>query len=149
MPLPGFVVSGGCDVTANVTLAPQRLRMQRQSLPTLGVKQTTGRREERRGSAHERGYGARWRAAREGFLRSHPLCCCCKANGRIVAASLVDHIEPHRGDMVKFWQSSNWQPLCKSCHDSIKAVFEKLHDDGKCTIADLSLSRLLPQYFPT
>jgi len=33
----------------------------------------------------------------------------------------VDHIKPHKGDMELFWDSDTWQPLCKSCHDSIKA----------------------------
>ena len=35
----------------------------------------------------------------------------------IVAAVVVDHIEPHRGDKIKFWDRGNWQPLCKDCHD--------------------------------
>lgn len=38
---------------------------------------------------------------------------------------LVDHIDPHRGDMKKFWDSANWQSLCKTCHDSIKQRLEK------------------------
>ena len=24
---------------------------------------------------------------------------------------------PHRGDMKLFWDESNWQPLCESCHN--------------------------------
>jgi hypothetical protein len=43
----------------------------------------------------------------------------------VTAAVLVDHIDPHRGDMKKFWDSANWQSLCKPCHDSIKQRFEK------------------------
>jgi hypothetical protein len=30
---------------------------------------------------------------------------------------LVDHVVPHRGDQVLFWESSNWQTLCRSCHE--------------------------------
>jgi len=41
----------------------------------------------------------------------------CQARGLVVVATIVDHIKPHRGDMVMFWDSSNWQPLCKPCHD--------------------------------
>jgi 5-methylcytosine-specific restriction protein A len=37
--------------------------------------------------------------------------------GRVVKASVVDHIIPHRGDAELFWNESNWQSLCKSCHD--------------------------------
>ena len=77
----------------------------------------------RRGSAHERGYSAAWQRARVGFLRSHPLCVRCSANHETVAASVVDHIIPHRGDMTLFWLHSNWQSLCKRCHD-LKTALE-------------------------
>jgi len=32
-------------------------------------------------------------------------------------ARIVDHVIPHRGDQELFWDTSNWQPLCKRCHD--------------------------------
>lgn len=73
--------------------------------------------DQRRGSAAARGYGRRWQKAREGYLRKHPLCIRCKRAGFITAATVVDHIRPHRGDSQLFWDSSNWQPLCKRCHD--------------------------------
>jgi 5-methylcytosine-specific restriction enzyme A len=75
-------------------------------------------RRERRGSAASRGYDGRWRKARLGFLRKHPLCCHCLERGRTTAATVVDHIIPHRGDKALFWNRENWQPLCKSCHDT-------------------------------
>jgi len=51
------------------------------------------------------------------FLREHPLCVYCHREGMIVAASVVDHIQPHRGNYDLFWDSDNWQPLCKRHHD--------------------------------
>jgi 5-methylcytosine-specific restriction protein A len=30
---------------------------------------------------------------------------------------VVDHIVPHRGREQLFWDESNWQALCKACHD--------------------------------
>lgn len=72
----------------------------------------------RRGSAHSRGYGAQWRRARAAFLVRHPLCRDCEKSGRVTAATVVDHITPHRGDMRLFWQSENWQPLCAPCHSA-------------------------------
>ena len=54
----------------------------------------------------------RWRAASRAFLNDHPLCSECGG-----AASVTDHITPHRGDERLFWLSENWQPLCKRCHD--------------------------------
>jgi len=41
----------------------------------------------------------------------------CQTNGQIAAATVVDHIIPHKGNQVLFWDESNWQPLCKFHHD--------------------------------
>ncbi|MDP3809426.1 MAG: HNH endonuclease [Hydrogenophaga sp.] len=73
--------------------------------------------DELRGTSAQRGYGYKWQQAREGFLRAHPLCVKHEARGELVPATVVDHITPHRGDMSVFWLRSNWQPLCKLCHD--------------------------------
>jgi 5-methylcytosine-specific restriction protein A len=64
----------------------------------------------------ERGYGGRWQRTRAGYLRRHPLCVECEKAGRVTVATDLDHIIPHKGDMVAFWDSSNWQGLCKPCH---------------------------------
>lgn len=65
----------------------------------------------------QRGYGSRWQKARETFLNRFPLCRECNRSGRIRLARIVDHVIPHRGDQELFWDTSNWQPLCKTCHD--------------------------------
>lgn len=70
-------------------------------------------------------YSHRWRVARARFLALHPLCIFCKALGRVTPATVVDHITPHRGDEGLFWDQSNWQPLCKPCHDGAKQALEK------------------------
>ena len=67
-------------------------------------------------SAASRGYNSRWRKARKIFLEAHPLCERCKAEGRYVKATVVDHIIPHKGDRDLFWDRDNWQALCKKCH---------------------------------
>lgn len=69
-----------------------------------------------RGNAAERGYGGKWRNARARFLRKHPLCVKCRENGKLTPATVVDHIIPHRGDPILFWDENNWQPLCRDCH---------------------------------
>lgn len=68
-------------------------------------------------SAAKRGYGSRWQRASKRYLQSHPLCAKCAKDGRYTKATVVDHIVPHRGDPALFWDESNWQPLCKPCHD--------------------------------
>jgi len=75
-------------------------------------------RDQRRGSAHQRGYTSKWQRARAGFLALHPLCDECARHGRVSAATVVDHIKPHKGDRALFWDRDNWQPLCKPCHDA-------------------------------
>jgi len=62
-------------------------------------------------------YGSRWRKVRLVYLSVHPLCVICKREGRLTAADVIDHVVPHRGDKILFWDESNWQSLCKSCHD--------------------------------
>lgn len=74
--------------------------------------------DDRRESSSKRGYGYRWQKAREGYLRHHPLCAEHERRGEFVQATIVDHIIPHKGDKELFWDSSNWQPLCKQCHDA-------------------------------
>jgi len=76
-----------------------------------------------RGSAHERGYTKQWSRSSKRFLTQNPLCIRCKDEGLIRAADVTDHIKPHKGDQVLFWNVDNWQPLCKRHHD-IKTVKE-------------------------
>lgn len=70
-----------------------------------------------REKAFERGYNSRWQKASKRFLAKHPVCVRCERIGKLTPATVVDHIKPHRGDKVLFWNESNWQPLCKKCHD--------------------------------
>jgi len=58
-----------------------------------------------------------WRRERKIFLLNNPLCAPCLAAGRVTTASEVDHIEPHKGNMSLFWDSSNWESICKPCHN--------------------------------
>ncbi|NTW70657.1 MAG: HNH endonuclease [Eubacteriaceae bacterium] len=67
--------------------------------------------------AGERGYDHQWRKKRKQYLKVNPLCKQCKRNGKLIESEVVDHIIPHRGNKVIFWDESNWQALCKKCHD--------------------------------
>lgn len=73
--------------------------------------------DNQRPSARKRGYDTRWEKCRLIFLRTHPLCAECKREGRVASAAVVDHIKPHKGNQELFWNETNWQPLCKECHD--------------------------------
>lgn len=80
-------------------------------------KQQTKQYDKQRGTASERGYGARWQRARAWYLKQYPLCAECQRQRKVVAATVVDHIRPHRGDRVLFWDEANWQSLCEQCHN--------------------------------
>jgi hypothetical protein len=56
-------------------------------------------------------------------LREHPLCAFCFERGIITAAEICDHVEPHHGDVNKFWLGP-FQSLCKRYHDSTKRFVE-------------------------
>ena len=74
------------------------------------------RREKERPSAAQRGYDYRWQKYyRTKFLQAHPLCVNFTECHNV--AVLVDHIKPHCGDPVLFWDPENHQQMCKPCHD--------------------------------
>lgn len=78
-----------------------------------------------RGTANQRGYTYQWQVYSKRFLFEHPLCEECKRHGRVAAAKVVDHVKPHRGDQVLFWDASNHQSMCLSCH-GIKSAKERI-----------------------
>lgn len=71
-------------------------------------------------TAAERGYDYRWQKYRRIFLRANPLCKMCLDEGKVTPATVVDHINPHRGDMALFWDASNHQALCMHHHSGAK-----------------------------
>lgn len=80
-------------------------------------KQINRQYDQQRGTATQRGYDSRWRRAREQYLKENPLCVECLKEGHITPATVIDHIVPHKGDPVLFWDKGNWQSLCKRHHD--------------------------------
>ena len=88
----------------------------------------TRQRDERRGTANERGYSRLWQRISKAFLKRNPLCGMrddqqppvmseCRAQQRITPANVVDHVVPHRGNQRLFWNQRNWQALCFTCHN--------------------------------
>ena len=83
-----------------------------------------------RGSSNAKGYTYRWQKEREAYLIRNPLCeNCLNKHDVIRAATEVDHIIAHKGDMRLFWDVDNWQGLCKSCH-SKKTAKEQRNSNG-------------------
>jgi 5-methylcytosine-specific restriction protein A len=97
--------------------------------------------DSRRGSSRQRGYTTAWQKTRAAYLTQHPLCVFCEREGLVTAAVVVDHIEAHHGDHETFWNSDNWQSLCKPHHDSTKQRQEQKRSkgDGRLKVHDPSL----------
>jgi hypothetical protein len=61
---------------------------------------------------------------RKAQLAKEPLCRYCQQMGRVTAATVCDHITPHRGDVALFY-AGPFQSLCATCHSSAKQAEEK------------------------
>lgn len=61
-----------------------------------------------------------WKQLRLDHLARHPLCVYCQREGKLTPATVVDHIQPHKGNIDLFLDSKNLQSLCKVHHDSSK-----------------------------
>jgi 5-methylcytosine-specific restriction enzyme A len=68
---------------------------------------------------------ARWKRMRTHQLQLPPLCKYWAELGRVTPATIVDHVEPHKGDVNKYWLGQ-LQSLCDPCHKATKH-FEELH----------------------
>lgn len=67
---------------------------------------------------------AAWLNIRKRRLASDPLCVMCLAKGITKAATIADHIVPHRGVRELFFSYANTQSLCDSCHSRDKQRME-------------------------
>ena len=101
--------SCGYRVSAGLLCACQLKRM----------KERNARYEVTRPNARQRGYTRSWDRERAIYLKANPSCRRCNAR-----ATVVDHIQPHKGNDALFWNRANWQPLCATCHNRAKQAQE-------------------------
>ena len=90
----------------------------------------------RKSALYKHLYSSRaWRKLRDRKREANPLCEPCERNGKVTAATSVDHIKKHEGDRALFLDWDNLQSICDHCHYSIKAREEKAgpgyDDQGK------------------
>lgn len=67
---------------------------------------------------------SRWKLLRQHQMAFEPLCRFCLEQQIVEAATVVDHIKPHKGDETLFFAADNLQSLCKPCHDGTKQRIE-------------------------
>lgn len=71
----------------------------------------------RREKPWRRWYGlAVWKRIRAAQLTAQPWCELCLERGETVAATVVNHVVPHRG-IWSLFVSGPFQSLCAPCHD--------------------------------
>ncbi len=102
-------------------------------------------RDDRRGSALQRGYDARWEKLAAFFKGANPLCIGCKSVGKLQKTEVADHVVPHKGDPVLMWNIANLQPACRFHHDVVKQRLEKMFDRGEIGRDELKLSSISAQ----
>lgn len=61
-----------------------------------------------------------WTNYRFRFLHHNKQCYCCGA-----PSSVVDHVRAAKGDVELFEKNTNHIPLCKVCHDTVTAKFDR------------------------
>jgi hypothetical protein len=71
------------------------------------------------GGYHRLYASKRWKINRLHQLTLHPLCAECMRGNYVRAATVVHHLQDHKGDEYLFFHSP-LESLCKSCHDAIK-----------------------------
>jgi 5-methylcytosine-specific restriction protein A len=75
---------------------------------------------------------ARWKGLRAHQLRHFPLCKHCLKRQRITAATIANHVKPHKGDPVLFFDPLNLESTCKPCHDGPIQSFERTGIERGC-----------------
>ncbi len=71
-----------------------------------------------RGSAASQGYDAQWRAVRLAYLRRHPLCEDCLAEGKTTPAVMVHHIVAIKAGGARL-DPRNLRSQCTAHHEEI------------------------------
>lgn len=72
--------------------------------------------DRKRGNSSQRGYNGTWERMAARWKKGKP----CAWPGCKMAAAVVDHIIPHKGDPILRDDPNNWQGLCAHHHNSAK-----------------------------
>lgn len=94
--------------------------------------------EQRRGSAHSRGYNYKWQKYSKRFLK-HPdnVICRLQLDGCTTFADCVDHIDPPNGpNDPRFWDKENHQAACIHCNSVKGRKKIKGKDDPLAILGD-------------
>jgi 5-methylcytosine-specific restriction enzyme A len=91
-----------CPTLVEKGYCPQHARTMEQARPNADIRRWY--------------HTAMWLRLRAVVIAEEPLCRDCLKVGRATPTTDVDHIERHRGVWAMFFNRSNLQGLCHSCH---------------------------------
>jgi hypothetical protein len=58
------------------------------------------------------------------------MCAAIVTDGRKAPnAAVIDHMQPHNGDLARFWDRDNMWLVCKRCHDGPCQAYERKGGD--------------------
>ncbi len=117
-------------------------RIYRPNHASSGATRTLQPKQAQKLSPAKQGYDRHWRRFRLAYLNENPLCVRCMEGGRVVPATIVDHIIPlSQGGAHK--DEANSQSLCKYHHDLKTATedggFGKLRKIGTVDIRPIAV----------
>jgi len=98
-------------------------------MPSINLKDTGSKQQRPKNTMHQRAYkdsrynGRRWRNLRDFVIQSNPFCVECEQ-----VATVVDHVNPVRLGGL-FYDITNLQSMCSSCHNS-KSSLERYEPQG-------------------
>ena len=105
-----------------------KLKMLKSTIKMLDTRRVKTINPNRNPYAVERVRGRAWMETRAKWLRAHPLCCMCQAEGYITVATELDHITPLADGGTD--DESNYQSLCNEHHKTKTATENRARGRG-------------------
>lgn len=103
----------GCGKLSNGTYCEEHTKQKQ-----VVQKQERIKYDNERGTSASRGYNYRWQKYSAQYRVNNPLCVMCLKVGKLIPAQCVDHIiAVESKDDPLFWDASNHQSLCNTCHN--------------------------------
>ncbi|MCE9556763.1 MAG: HNH endonuclease [Planctomycetes bacterium] len=84
-----------------------------------------------RPSPESQGYDWSWRKLRTWFVKRHPICETCRAQGRTSVTAEIDHVVPVRVAPHLRLAVSNLRAVCRKCHRAKTARDQVLYPTGQ------------------
>lgn len=93
---------------------------------------------------HRLYHTARWKDLRKKVLWEEKQCRRCEKRGVFSVPDTVNHIKPHRGDPVLFFDRENLEAVCAQCHGGLIQREEKSGHKIGCDLEGIPIDEEHP-----